>query len=78
MARKESRFDSLRLLVLALLQVIGFCTFENNHRFASLNDLRQAIEENFHAIPLKQYRDSMRNFQQRIHLCHDAEGEVFE
>ena len=52
--------------------------FENNHRFASLNDLRQAIEENFHAIPLKQYRDSMRNFQQRIHLCHDAEGEVFE
>ena len=40
--------------------------------------LRSAIQEEFNEIPLKMYRDTMRDFEKRVRLCHEFGGNVFE
>lgn len=52
--------------------------FANNIRYETLHSLRSAIEEKINGIPLRMYRDTLRDFEKRVHLCHESGGNVFE
>lgn len=52
--------------------------FINNRQFETLDSLREVIQKKINDIPLKMFRDSMRNYEKRIRQCRDSEGGVFE
>lgn len=52
--------------------------YVNDEIFKSQQVLRTKIVEEMESIPLKMFRDSLRNFQKRLTLCQDQEGHFFE